>query len=231
MKNAAGSASVTFDSQLDGHDGSLTVRSPLRPITESGYANSGRKQRDRAACAARVRIQLKTSMLYEDEEAVTPTCCVLPRGVVQGIDPRDLSLEQRREQGKTEVNSYDPDVGGASTTIVLTAGRVQLIWSRAMGDDDQVRASERQQRKNRLARLALPLIRAARALQAITSWPQHAPTNDNTGYVINLSIDVLPGAGQARTSQFVGLEVTQRSALSQWLGADKPFRSSLARSR
>ena len=119
-----------------------------------------------------------------------------------------------------EVNSYNLDVGGASTTIVLSLTGPTLIWVEGYGDDDQDWPSGGSN-ENSLGQASITIDPGDPSTVGNRQLGPTRTDNDNPGYVIDLSIDVLPGAGAGPDLSIVGLEVTQAiQHFGSALGAD-----------
>ncbi len=215
-ENALGNASVTFDSRVTSTMGSLTIGPTTTDNGNTGYQIVAEATLIAAPAPARVRIQLKNLVLYEDEEAGDTHMGVYVHARGAGID-QEIFRWNNAGNKVNEVNSYNLDVGGASTTIVLSLTGPTLIWVEGYADDDQDWPSGGSN-ENSLGQASITIDPGDPSTVGNRQLGPTRTDNDNTGYVINLGIDVLPGAGAGPDLSIVGLEVTQaiqhfRSAL------------------
>ncbi len=218
-ENALGNASVTFDSRVTSTMGSLTIGPTTTDNSNTGYQIVVEVSLIAAPVPARVRIQLKNLVLYEDEEAGDTHMAVYMHARGAGID-QEIFRWNNAGNKVNEVTSYNLDVGGASTTIVLSLTGPTLIWVEGYADDDQDWPSGGSN-ENSLGQASITIDPGDPSTVGNRQLGPTRTDNDNSGYVINLSIDVLPGAVAGPDLSIVGLEVTQAiQHFGSALGAD-----------
>jgi hypothetical protein len=217
-ENSLGSASVTFDSRLPGTMGSLTIGPTTTDEDDTGYQVVVEVTPIAAPAPARVRIRLKNLILYEDEEWGSTHMAVYVHARGPGLD-QEIFRWNNAGGEVNEVNSYDLDNGSASTTITLDLTGPTLIWVEGYADDDQDWPSAGSN-ENSLGQANLTIDPGDPSTVGNRQLGPTRTDEDDTGYVINLSIDVLPPAGTGPNLSIVGIEVTQ---------AIQHFRSALGR--
>jgi hypothetical protein len=215
-ENSLGSASVTFDSRLASTMGSLTIGPTRTDNDNTGYQVVVEVTPISPPAPARVRIQLKNLVLYEDEESGSTHMAVYVHARGPGID-QEIFRWNNAGNEVNEVNSYNLDVGGVSTTITLSLTGPTLIWVEGYADDDQD-WPQNGSNENSLGQASITIDPGDPSTVGNRQLGPTLTDNGNTGYVINLSIDVLPAAGAGPDLSIVGVEVTQ---------AIQHFRSSL----
>src|SRR6267142_1976983 len=218
-ENALGSASVTFDSRLNATMGSLTIGPTTTDNGNTSYQIVVEAAQVAVPGPARVRIQLKNLVLYEDEEAGDTHMAVYVHARGPGID-QEIFRWNNAGNKVDEVNAYDLDVGGAATTITLDLTGPTLIWVEGYADDDQDWL-QNGSNENSLGQASITIDPTDPMTAGNRQLGPTRTDNDNTGYVINLSIDLLPGAGAGPDPSIIGIEVTQSiQHFRSSLGAD-----------
>jgi hypothetical protein len=218
-ENALGSAIVTFDSRVVSTMGSLTIGPTTTDNDNTGYQVVVEVTPIAPPAPARVRIQLKNLVLYEDEEAGSTHMAVYIHARGPGIE-QEIFRWNNAGNEVNEVNSYNLDVGGAATTIVLNLTGPTLIWVEGYADDDQDWPSAGSN-ENALGQASVMIDPGDASTIGNRQLGPTRTDNDDTGYVINLSIDVLPAPGAGPDLSIVGLEVTQAiQHFRSTLGAD-----------
>jgi hypothetical protein len=218
-ENALGSAVATFDTRVISTLGSLTIGPTTTDNGNTGYQVVVEVEPVSVPISARVRIQLRNLVLYEDEEAGDTHMAVYLHARGPNIE-QEIFRWNNAGNKVNEVNSYNLDSGGGGTTIALDLTGPTLIWVEGYADDDQ----DWPQNGSNENSLGQASILVDPADPSTLGSRQVGPTrtdNGNTGYVINLSIDVLPGAGAGPQLSIIGIEVTQAiQHFRSGLGAD-----------
>ena len=205
-ENALGNASVTFDPRVPATLGSVEIGPTTTDNGNTGYLVNSEIRVVAPATAADVRLKFENLVLYEDEEAGDTHMAIYIRAKGPGID-QELFRWNNGGSKVNEVNAYGLDNSPDPQEVtVLMAGPTAVIVE-GYADDDQDWPSAG---SNENA-LGTALIVIDPSDPADAGQHQLGPTitdNGNQGYVVNLSVDILPATPQPDLS-IAGVEVTQ----------------------
>lgn len=215
-ENSLGSASVTFDTRIPSTMGTLTIGPTSTDEGDTGYQVVVEVTPIAPPAPARVRIQFKNLVLYQDEEWGSTHMAIYVHARGPGIE-RELFRWNNAGHEVDEVNSYGLDNGTFSTTILLDLTGPTLIWVEGYADDDQDWPSGASN-ENSLGQASIMVDPSDASTVGNRQLGPTRTDDNNVGYVINFSVDVLPAPGAGPDLSIVGIEVTQ---------AIQHFRSSL----
>jgi len=207
-ENVLGSASATFDPRVPATLGSLMIGPTKTDNGNTGYLVVADVAVVAPTTAANVRLKFENLVLYEDEESGDTHMAIYIRAKGPGVD----SLIFRWNNGGAkvdEVNAYNLDnsPGPTEVTLLLTGPTAITVVGFAKDDLDWPSARSSEHEND----LGTAIITIDPSDPSSAGQHQLGPTktdNGNTGYVVNLSIDILPATPQPDLS-IVGIEVTQ----------------------
>ncbi len=215
-ENDLGSASAIIDPQASSTLGSLILGPTRTDNGNTGYLVKVDAMVIPEPSMAQVRIQLENLILYEDEELGSTHMAIY---LYRDIDEEIFRWNNGGNE-VNEVNSYELNNGGTPTTLRLTVDGPTVIWVEGYADDDRDWPTNASNENS----LGQALITIDPNDPTTLGHRQLGPTttdNGNTGFVINLTIEVLPGPRGGPDLSITGLEVTQAiQHFASPLGAD-----------
>ncbi|WP_289355607.1 hypothetical protein [Paenibacillus sp. S-12] len=212
-ENQLGSASKTIDSRVLSSLGTLTLGPTRTDNGNTGYLVTLEASLIAEPSPAEVRIQLDNLILYEDEEWGSTHMAIYMHAQAPEQNGRPAFHQEifrwnNADKEVDEVNSYPLNNGLDSTTIRLTLNGPTVIWVEGYADDDRNWPS-REGHENSLGQALITIDPSDLSTLGRRQLGPTSTDNDNTGYVINLMVDVLPPAGDGPSLSVIGLEVTQ----------------------
>jgi hypothetical protein len=215
-ENSLGSAAVTIDPRVPATLGSVMIGPTKTDNGNTGYFVMADVAVVEPQTAADVRLKFEDLVLYQDEDAGDTNMAIYVRATGPGID-REIFRWNNGGAKVDEVNAYglDNSPDPVEVTLLIT-GPTAIIVEGYAGDQDWPSAGSNENA------LGTAIITVDPSDLASAGQHQLGPTrtdNDNTGYVVNLSVDILPATPQPALS-VAGIEVTQaiqhfHSALGQ----------------
>jgi hypothetical protein len=205
-ENSLGSAAVTIDPRVPPTLGSVMIGPTTTDNGNTGYFVMTDISVIGPASAADVRLKFEDLVLYEDEEAGDTHMAIYVRAQGPGID-QEIFRWNNGGSKVDEVNVYGLDNGPDPVEVTVMMNGPTAVIVEGYADDDQDWPSANSN-ENALG-TAIIVIDPSDAASA--GQRQLGPTrtdNDNTGYVVNLSVDVLPATPQPDLS-IAGIEVSQ----------------------
>lgn len=205
-ENSLGGADIVFDPRVPATLGSLIVGPTKTDNGNTGYMVNVDAAVVADQTAASVRIKFENLILYEDEESGDTHMAIYVRAEGPGVD-QEIFRWNNGNAKVNEVNSYGLDNSPVPTEVTLQISGPTAIIVSGFADDDQDWPTLASNENN----LGTAMIVVDPSDPSSAGQHQLGPTrtdNDNTGYLINASIEILPAQPQADLS-IVGLEVTQ----------------------
>lgn len=205
-ENSLGSASITFDPRVPATLGSVIVGPTVSDNGNTSYLVNADISVVAPTTAADVRFKFENLVLYEDEEAGDTHMAIYVRAKGPGID-QEIIRWNNGGNTVNEVSSYglDNSASPQEVTLLLTGPAAIIVEGYADDDQDWPTAGSNE---NALG-TALLVVDPSDPTDA--GQHQLGPTitdNGNQGYVVNLSVDILPATPQPDLS-IAGVEVTQ----------------------
>lgn len=205
-ENSLGSASTTFDPRVPATLGSLMIGPTTTDNGNTGYLVMANVAVVAPTTAADVRLKFENLVLYEDEESGDTHMAIYINVKGPGLD-REIFRWNNAGAKVNEVNTYGLDNSPNPTEITLLMTGPTAIIVAGFADDDQDWPSAG---SNENA-LGTAIITVDPSDPSSAGQHQMGPTvtdNGHTGYVVNLTIEILPATPQPDLS-IVGIEVTQ----------------------
>ena len=205
-ENALGSADIVFDPRVPATLGSLIVGPTQTDNGNTGYLVNVDAAVVADQTAASVRIKFENLILFEDEESGDTHMAIYVRAKGPSID-QEIFRWNNGNAKVNEVNSYGLDNSPDPTEVTLQISGPTAIIVSGFADDDQDWPTLDSNENN----LGTAMLVVDPSDPASAGQHQLGPTrtdNDNTGYLINASIEILP-AQPTPSLSIVGLEVTQ----------------------
>jgi hypothetical protein len=203
-ENDLGSAQTTIDPANVATLGSLNLGPTTTDNGNAGFSVNLVATVVSLPQTASVRIRLENLTLYEDEEAGDTHMAIYLY--------RDASTEIFRwNNGGNKVNevaTYGLSNGSPSATLRFDATGPTVLWVEGYGDDDQDWPSLGNN-ENSLGRAVITIDPSDPNTLGQRQLGPTRTDNDNQGYMINLSIEVLPATGTTPDLAITGVEVTQ----------------------
>jgi hypothetical protein len=205
-ENSLGSASVTFDPRVPATLGSVIVGPTKTDEDDTGYLVNANIRVVAPTTAADVRLKFENLILYEDEQWGDTNMAIYIRAKGPGID-RELFRWNNGGKEVDEVNAYELDnsTSPQEVTVLMTGPTAVIVEGYVEDDNDWPDAAN----NDNVLGTALVVIDPGDPIDA--GQHQLGPTvtdKDDQGYVVNLSVDILPATPQPDLS-IVGVEVTQ----------------------
>jgi hypothetical protein len=205
-ENSLGSANVTFDPRVPASLGSVEIGPTTTDNGNTGYLVNSEIRVVAPTTAANVRLKFENLVLFEDEEAGDTHMAIYIRAKGPGID-QELFRWNNGGNKVDEVNAYglDNSPDPQEVTVLMTGPTAVIVEGYADDDQDWPAAASNENA------LGTALIVIDPSDPAEVGQRQLGPTitdNGNQGYVVNLSVDILPATPQPDLS-IAGVEVTQ----------------------
>ena len=205
-ENSLGSASVTIDPRVPATLGSVMIGPTKTDNGNTGYFVMADVAVVGPESTADVRLKFEDLVLYEDEEAGDTHMAIYVRAEGPGID-QEIFRWNNGGAKVDEVNAYglDNSPGPVEVTLLMTGPTAIIVEGYADDDQDWPSAGSNENA------LGTAIITVDPSDPASAGQRQLGPTrtdNDNTGYVVNLSVEILPATPQPDLS-IAGIEVTQ----------------------
>ena len=217
-ENALGSASVVFDPRVPATIGSLMIGPTQTDSGNTGYLIVADIAVVGEASAANVRLKFENLVLYEDEEGGSTNMAIYIRAKGPGIDQEIFRWNNGGNQvdevaGFGLDNSPDP----VELTLLMTGPTAIIVDGFAQDGSAWPNAGDNENA------LGTAIVTIDPSDPSSAGQRQLGPTvtdSGNTGYVVNLSVEILPATPQPDLS-IVGIEVTQAiQHFHSTLGAD-----------
>jgi hypothetical protein len=205
-ENSLGSANASFDPRVPATLGSLIIGPTQTDNGNTGYLVNAEVAVVGDQTAADVRLKFENLVLYEDEESGDTHMAIYVRAKGPGVD-QEIFRWNNGNAKVNEVNAYNLDNSPDPVEVTLMMTGPTAIIVEGYADDDQDWPSSG---SNENA-LGDAMVVVDPSDPASAGQRQLGPTitdNGNTGYVVNLSIDILPATPQPDLS-IAGIEVTQ----------------------
>jgi hypothetical protein len=205
-ENSLGSATATFDPRVPATLGSLMIGPTTTDNGNTGYLVIANVAVVAPTTAADVRLKFENLVLYEDEESGDTHMAMYITVNGPGLN-KEIFRWNNGNAKVNEVNAYGLDNSPNPTEVTLLMTGPTAIIVAGFADDDQDWPSAG---SNENA-LGTAIITVDPSDPSSAGQHQLGPTvtdNGNTGYVVNLSIEILPATPQPDLS-IVGIEVTQ----------------------
>src|SRR6266852_666113 len=189
-ENSLGSASVTIDPRVPATLGSVMIGPTKTDNGNTGYFVMADVAVVGPENAADVRLKFEDLVLYEDEEAGDTHMAIYVRAEGPGID-EEIFRWNNGGAKVNEVNAYglDNSPDPVEVTVLMTGPTAIIVEGYADDDQDWPSAGSHENA------LGTAIITVDPSDPASAGQHQMGPTmtdNGNTGYVINLSIEILP---------------------------------------
>jgi hypothetical protein len=208
FENNLGSASVTIDPVVPSTLGNIKIGPTQTDNNNTGYEVNLIASLVNDSVQRDARIQFDTLVLYEDEEAGDTQMAIYVSANGPGIDNQEIFRWNNGGNKVNETNSYPLNNSGSATVVNLTLAGPTQIWVAGYTDDDISWPSAGQNENF----LGSAMITIDPSDPSTLGKKQLGPTltdNENTGYVVNLSIDLLPGKNDQPSLSIIGVEITQ----------------------
>jgi hypothetical protein len=205
-ENALGNASVTFDPRVPATLGSVIIGPTTTDNGNTGYLVNVGIAVVAAQTAADVRIKFENLILFEDEESGDTHIAIYVRAKGSGID-QEIFRWNNGGAKVNEINSYGLDNSPDPTEVTLLMTGPTAIVVEGYADDDQDWPSSGSN-ENALGTASIVVDPSDPASAGQRQLGPTITDNGNTGYVVNVSLDILPATPQPDLS-IVGIEVTQ----------------------
>jgi hypothetical protein len=205
-ENSLGSANTTFDPRVPATLGSLMIGPTTTDNGNTGYLVIADVAVVAPTTAADVRLKFENLVLYEDEESGDTHMAIYINAKGPGLD-KEIFRWNNGGAKVNEVNAYGLDNSPDPTEVTLLMTGPTAIIVAGFADDDQDWPSAGSNEND----LGTAIITVDPSDPSSAGQHQLGPTvtdNGNTGYVVNLSIEILPATPQPDLS-IVGIEVTQ----------------------
>jgi hypothetical protein len=205
-ENSLGSASVVFDPRVPATLGSVMIGPTKTDNDNTGYLVNLEIRAVAPTTAADVRLKFENLVLYEDEEAGDTHMAIYIRAKGPGID-QELFRWNNGGNEVDEVNVYGLDNSPSPQEVTLLMTGPTAVIVQGYADDDQDWPSAASNENS----LGTALIVIDPSDPSDAGQHQLGPTKtdeDDDGYVVNLSVDILPATPQPDLS-IAGVEVTQ----------------------
>lgn len=205
-ENSLGSAGATFDPRVPATLGSLMIGPTQTDNGNTGYLVNVEVSVVADQTAASIRVRFENLVLFEDEESGDTHMAIYVRARGPGID-QEIFRWNNGNNKVNEVNSYGLDNSPSPREVTFQATGPTAIIVEGYADDDQDWPSL-SSNENALGDAMLVVDPSDPASAGQKQLGPTVTDNGNQGYVLNLSVEILPANPQADLS-IVGLEVTQ----------------------
>jgi hypothetical protein len=205
-ENSLGSANVVFDPRVPATLGSLMIGPTQTDSGNTGYLIVADVAVVAETSAADVRLKFENLVLYQDEEGGSTNMAIYVRVKGPGLD-REIFRWNNGGNKVDEVNVYGLDNSPNPTelTLLMTGPTAIIVEGFAQDGSDWPNPGDNENV------LGTAIITIDPSDPTSAGQRQLGPTmtdSGNTGYVVNLSIEILPATPQPDLS-IVGIEVTQ----------------------
>ncbi len=205
-ENSLGSANVVFDPRVPATLGSLMIGPTQTDSGNTGYLIVADVAVVAETSAADVRLKFENLVLYQDEEGGSTNMAIYVRVKGPGLD-KEIFRWNNGGNKVDEVNVYGLDNSPNPTelTLLMTGPTAIIVDGFAQDGSDWPNPGDNENV------LGTAIITIDPSDPASAGQRQLGPTmtdSGNTGYVVNLSIEILPATPQPDLS-IVGIEVTQ----------------------
>jgi len=205
-ENSLGSANVVFDPRVPATLGSLMIGPTQTDSGNTGYLIVADVAVVAETSAADVRLKFENLVLYQDEEGGSTNMAIYVRVKGPGLD-KEIFRWNNGGNKVDEVNVYGLDNSPNPTelTLLMTGPTAIIVDGFAQDGSDWPNPGDNENV------LGTAIITIDPSDPASAGQRQLGPTmtdSGNTGYVVNLSIEILPAPPQPDLS-IVGIEVTQ----------------------
>lgn len=217
-ENDLGSATAIVDPSVVATLGSISLGPTTTDNGNAGFSVNLAVTIVAAPQPGEVRLQFENLVLYQDEEWGDTHMAVYVY--------RDASTEIFRwNNGSRKVDetaTYGLSNGSPSATLRLNVTGPTQIWVEGYADDDQDWPSSGSN-ENSLGRAVVTIDPSDPSTFGQRQLGPTRTDNDNTGFVINFSAELLPAPGTTAALAITGVEVTQ--AIQYFQGALGPDNS------
>jgi len=205
-ENSLGSANVVFDPRVPATLGSLMIGPTQTDSGNTGYLIVADVAVVAETSAADVRLKFENLVLYQDEEGGSTNMAIYVRVKGPGLD-QEIFRWNNGGNKVDEVNVYGLDNSPNPTelTLLMTGPTAIIVDGFAQDGSDWPNPGDNENV------LGTAIITIDPSDPTSAGQRQLGPTmtdSGNTGYVVNLSIEILPATPQPDLS-IVGIEVTQ----------------------
>jgi len=205
-ENSLGSANVVFDPRVPATLGSLMIGPTQTDSGNTGYLIVADVAVVAETSAADVRLKFENLVLYQDEEGGSTNMAIYVRVKGPGLD-REIFRWNNGGNKVDEVNVYglDNSPNPTEVTLLMTGPTAIIVDGFAQDGSDWPNPGDNENV------LGTAIITIDPSDPTSAGQRQLGPTmtdSGNTGYVVNLSIEILPATPQPDLS-IVGIEVTQ----------------------
>jgi hypothetical protein len=205
-ENSLGSANVVFDPRVPATLGSLMIGPTQTDSGNTGYLIVADVAVVAETSAADVRLKFENLVLYQDEEGGSTNMAIYVRVKGPGLD-KEIFRWNNGGNKVDEVNVYGLDNSPNPTelTLLMTGPTAIIVEGFAQDGSDWPNPGDNENV------LGTAIITIDPSDPTSAGQRQLGPTmtdSGNTGYVVNLSIEILPATPQPDLS-IVGIEVTQ----------------------
>jgi hypothetical protein len=212
FENALGSASIVFDPRDPATLGNLSIGPTRTDDDATGYLVNAMARVVPASVAGDVRIKFENLLLFEDEEGGSTHMAIYVFAKGPGID-REIFRWNNNGDEVDEVFGFglDNSPSPKEQTITLTGPTAIYVESYVDDDEDWPRAGASENF------LGAGMVVVDPGDPGTAGRRQIGPTttdNDNTGYAINVSLEILPANADPDLS-IDRIEITQAIQHSQ----------------
>jgi hypothetical protein len=205
-ENSLGAANVVFDPRVPATLGSLMLGPTQTDSGNTGYLIVADVAVVGEASAADVRLKFENLVLYEDEEGGSTNMAIYIRAKGPGID-KEIFRWNNGGNKVDEVNGYglDNSPNPTEVTLLMTGPTAIIVDGFAQDGSAWPNAGDNENA------LGTAIVTVDPSDPSSAGQHQLGPTitdSGNTGYVVNLSIEILPATPQPDLS-IAGIEVTQ----------------------
>jgi hypothetical protein len=205
-ENSLGSANVVFDPRVPATLGSLMIGPTQTDSGNTGYLIVADVAVVAETSAADVRLKFENLVLYQDEEGGSTNMAIYVRVKGPGLD-QEIFRWNNGGNKVDEVNVYGLDNSPNPTelTLLMTGPTAIIVDGFAQDGSDWPNPGDNENV------LGTAIITIDPSDPTSAGQRQLGPTmtdSGNTGYVVNLSIEILPATPQPDLS-IAGIEVTQ----------------------
>lgn len=217
-ENDLGSVSATFDPRVPASMGSFELGPSQTDGGNAGYLVHFDVSVIPDAPVQRARIEFKNLVLFQDEEGGSTNMAIYVRAKGPGID-QELFRWNNAGNKVDEVASYGLDNAPVPVTLDLLLKGPTVIHVDGYAQDGSAWPNAGD-KENWLGAASIVIDPAVPASEGERQIGPTTTDSDNTGYLVNLTVDFLP-ANPTPDLSIVGIEVTQAvQHFQSTLGAD-----------